>query len=137
MYKLRRIIRLSRHECEPEKELKAALPRSLSPTALPEIAWGPLGGGLLMLVVGLIGVLAGQPWLFPSLGPTAYLQVENPAHPTSRIYNVIVGHMVGLAAGFAGVAIAGAWAAPVVLFKPMSLRCRGFGQPPLPLSSHS
>jgi len=33
---------------------------------VPDMVWGPLA-------VGLIGLAAGQPWLFPSLGPTAYL----------------------------------------------------------------
>jgi hypothetical protein len=79
---------------------------------IPDIAWGPLVGGFLMLVVGLIGFAFGRPWLFPSLAPTAYLQAENPKMPVSRLYNSIVGHIIGLLAGFAAIALLNAWVAP-------------------------
>lgn len=72
-------------------------------------------GGLLILVVGVIGLIAGQPWLLPSLGPTAYLQVEYPGLPSARIYNIIVGHYVGIVAGLIGIAIFGLWSTPSVL----------------------
>jgi len=67
-----------------------------------------------MLVVGLTAWWAGQPWLFPSLGPTAYLIAKYDNLPTSSVYNCIVGHLVGLAAGFLAVAIFNAWQAPIV-----------------------
>ncbi|MGI8748327.1 MAG: hypothetical protein ACR2J4_08280 [Deinococcus sp.] len=49
--------------------------------SIPETVWAPLSAGALMLVVGLIGLAAHQPLLFPSLGPTAFLQVETPGSP--------------------------------------------------------
>ena len=58
----------------------------------------------LILIVALTAFWAGQPWLFPSLGPTAYLLAKYPELPSSRIYNCVVGHLVGLASGFAAVA---------------------------------
>jgi CBS-domain-containing membrane protein len=58
---------------------------------------------------------AGYPWLFPSLGPTAYLQAESPAHPASRFYNTVVGHGIGLVAGFLAVFLLNAYTDPVVL----------------------
>lgn len=82
---------------------------------LPDPVWSPLASGFLVLVVGLIGLAAHQPWLFPSLGPTAFLLVENPQLPSARYYNTIVGHLVGLAAGFLAVALLGAGDAPPVL----------------------
>jgi hypothetical protein len=100
---------------EKESELPASLVKPPLPTGLPEAAWGPTSVAISMLVVGLIGFFAGQPWLIPSLGPTAYLQAENPAHPTTRFYNTVVGHFVGLLAGFASVALLNAWDAPAVL----------------------
>ena len=36
-------------------------------------------------------------------------------HPTARAWNTVVGHAGGLLAGFAAVAILGAWSAPTVL----------------------
>lgn len=81
---------------------------------IPDAVWSPATAGALMLIVGAIGIAAGMPWLFPSLGPTAYLQ-ETPGHPSARFYNTIVGHLVGLIAGFVAVALLGAGDAPVVL----------------------
>jgi hypothetical protein len=68
----------------------------------------------MILIVALTALWAGQPWLFPSLGPTAYLLAKYPELPSSRIYNCLVGHLVGLASGFAAVAIFNAWQVPTV-----------------------
>jgi hypothetical protein len=100
---------------EKASELSASLPKTPTPAALPDLLWSPLGGGLLVLLVGLIGWAAGQPWLIPSLGPTAYLQAESPAHPSAKFYNTLVGHLAGLGAGFLALALFNAWQAPVVL----------------------
>jgi hypothetical protein len=97
-------------------QLKATLP--LHPTSIasiPDPIWAPITGGLLLAVVGLLGVLAGQPWLVPSLGPTAVLIAATPGHPTSRAWNTVVGHAGGLVAGFVAVAVLGAAGAPTVL----------------------
>src|ERR671920_1601093 len=71
--------------------------------------------GVLILVTGAIALLAGRPWLLPSLGPSAVLAGEMPAHPVARTWNTTVGHAGGLLAGFAGVLLAGAMNDPVVL----------------------
>jgi len=68
-----------------------------------------------MLVVGLASMLAARSFLFPSLGPSAYLQSEDPAHPSTRFYNTVVGHILGLLAGFAGVFLFNALNDPVTL----------------------
>lgn len=80
-----------------------------------DLIWGPLAVGSLLGAVGLIGLVAGQPWLFPSLGPTAFLQAEGPDKPSARFYNTVVGHLVGLAAGIAAVSVLGAASAPSVM----------------------
>ncbi|WP_019143072.1 HPP family protein [Noviherbaspirillum massiliense] len=54
-------------------------------------------------IVGVIGMASGMPWLFPSLGPTLALQTAAPDLPGSRSFNVVVGHLIGLSAGFAAV----------------------------------
>ena len=93
--------------------------RSAQPTpqkpAVPDAVWAPLSAAALILVVGLIGLAAHQPLLFPSLGPTAFLQTETPDQPSARPYAVVVGHLVGLFAGFLAVWLVGATAAPSVL----------------------
>jgi HPP family len=83
--------------------------------AIPDPVWGPLTAGVLVLVAGALGLLFGRPWLLPSLGPTAVLVGEMPAHPVTRAWNTIVGHLGGLLAGAIGVVLAGAASQPVVL----------------------
>ena len=65
-----------------------------------------------MLLIGATALVARCPWLFPSLGPTAFLQAEYPHHRTAGIYHVIVGHLLGLASGFLVVTLLGATDAP-------------------------
>ena len=67
------------------------------------------------MAVGVAAWAIGQPWLVPSLGPTAYLQAEVPAHPSAKFYHVVLGHAIGLAAGFLAVTLFGAWNDPVLL----------------------
>jgi hypothetical protein len=68
-----------------------------------------------MLAVGALGVIAGQPWLFPSLGPTAFLQAEYPELPASRWGRTVGGHLVGLGMGALGVWAFGVVGAPPAL----------------------
>lgn len=71
-----------------------------------------------LLVIGLVGALAlaaGQPWLFPSLGPTVFLQAMSPGEPASRPWNMLVGHSIGVASGFGALAAFGALDAPSAL----------------------
>ncbi len=82
---------------------------------LPEWLWAPLSAAALSLVVGGTGMWAHLPWLFPSLGPTIFLQVHRPGLESARPYHVVVGHAVGVAAAIAGVLLAGAGDAPSVL----------------------
>lgn len=73
-----------------------------------------LGEGALVLVLALIGWASHQPFIFASLGPTAYEQVETPERPSAHPYNVIVGHIVAVAAGYAAIALLQAWNVPPV-----------------------
>jgi CBS-domain-containing membrane protein len=83
--------------------------------AIPDLVWAPLAGSILTLIPGLVGLAAGSVWLFPSLGPTAFLQAASPQHPSSRFYNTVVGHAVGIIAGVLFVLVLGANAEPSVL----------------------
>ena len=82
--------------------------------AVSDRVWAPLASGLL-LVAGGAGLLLQQPLLFPSLGPTAFLQTETPDQPSARFYNVCVGHLLGLLSGFLTVWVFGLTHAPSVL----------------------
>ncbi|WP_295618078.1 HPP family protein [Chamaesiphon sp. GL140_3_metabinner_50] len=82
---------------------------------IPDLVWAPIVAGLLMLIVGAFGLAVDEPLIFPSLGPTAFLQAELPQLPSSRLYNTIVGHVLGLGSGLLVVTLLGAGTAPSVL----------------------
>src|SRR4051794_24549744 len=55
-------------------QLAASLPKRPEAVAsIPDAAWGPVTAAGLILLVGVVGLLLGQPLLLPSLGPTAAL----------------------------------------------------------------
>jgi hypothetical protein len=80
-----------------------------------DLVWATLGEGGLILVLAAISWEAKQPLIFASLGPTAYELVEQPQLKSARPYNIIVGHLIGLGAGFLAVYLLNAWAAPNVI----------------------
>lgn len=65
-------------------------------------------GGLLVLLAGGLGYITGNLWLFPSLGPSIFMLVESPHQKSSSIYNMTVGHLVGIISGYALAIITGA-----------------------------
>jgi hypothetical protein len=77
----------------------------LLPAALSALALG---------LIGLLGMWAGIPWLFPSLGPTIAIQTSAPDSAGARPYNVIAGHLVGLISGIAALLVTGAIHLPSV-----------------------
>ncbi len=73
------------------------------PPQIPDILWDPLAAAALLIAIGLLGVLTNEPLLFPSLGPTAFLQAEDPEMRMARFYNTVVGHLIGLGSGVVAV----------------------------------
>lgn len=71
--------------------------------------------GLFAFVNGLIaiGIMAfvayatGQPFVFPSLGPTAFLLFYTPLQATASPRNAIGGHAIGAAAGYLALVVFG------------------------------
>src|SRR5690348_17007389 len=70
-----------------------------------DVAWSAVASAVVMLVAGAAAVATSSVLLFPSLGPTAVMMAHSPTHPSSRPYNAIVAHLVGLGAAFLSVAI--------------------------------
>lgn len=78
--------------------------------SVPAIVWAPVVSGVLTLVIGLFAFGANHPWLFPSLGPTIFIVAYMPSTRMAHLFNVVVGHGVGVIAGLVGVlATAAAW----------------------------
>jgi CBS-domain-containing membrane protein len=79
---------------------------------------GAVYAGLLSLIVlaisGAIGLAIKQPLLFPSLGPTVMLFFQSPRQPAARPLNTLVGHGVGVVAGYACYLVFGLDGAPSV-----------------------
>ena len=82
---------------------------------IPEWLWAPVSAGLLSAVIGATGIWASLPWLFPSLGPTIFLQVHKPDQESSQPYNVGLGHALGILAAIISGAVTGAGGTPSVL----------------------
>ncbi len=63
----------------------------------------PLCEGAILAIAAVMGWMVHKPFLFASLGPTAYELIETPERPSARAYNIIVGHLAGVLSGFAAV----------------------------------
>ncbi|RNJ25605.1 HPP family protein [Halosegnis longus] len=55
----------------------------------------------LFVPLAVVAWLSGLPFVFPSLGPSAYVLAVSPDADTSRPARVFGGHLIGLAAGLA------------------------------------
>jgi len=91
------------------------LARRARVSALTERHSSTLVLGLFAFVNGLIaiGVMAsvavvtGEPFVFPSLGPTAFLLFYTPLLPAASPRNTLGGHVIGAAAGYLSLVVFG------------------------------
>lgn len=58
-------------------------------------------------LMSLVALLTSQPFVFPSLGPTAFLLFYTPTLPAASPRNTLCGHAIGAAAGYVSLAIFG------------------------------
>ncbi|CAN5623679.1 hypothetical protein BH10ACI4_BH10ACI4_07310 [soil metagenome] len=102
------------------------------------LVWAVYVGVNGFVTIGLLALLAlvtGSPFVFPSLGPTAYLFFFSPLAEASSPRNTIIGHAIGLLCGYAAFAATtrfglpfaahGAIHAPRVLAAALSLAATG------------
>jgi CBS-domain-containing membrane protein len=71
-----------------------------------------VNGFITIGLLGLLALLTGSPFVFPSLGPTAYLFFFSPLAEVSSPRNTILGHAIGLICGYAAFALAVASSPP-------------------------
>ncbi len=86
----------------------------MNPEQKRDLKIAPVCEAALIFVVSIAAWLAQQPLVFTSLGPTAYEMIEQPHRKSARPYNVIVGHLIAVIAGFAALLITHAWYTPAV-----------------------
>ncbi len=58
-------------------------------------------------LMSLVALLTKQPFIFPSLGPTAFLLFYTPTLPAASPRNALCGHLIGAVAGYLSLAIFG------------------------------
>lgn len=58
-----------------------------------------VGAGVAIAVCSAMAMGTGLPWVFPSLGPTAFLAVAAPESPANTTRRVLVGHAIAIACG--------------------------------------
>ena len=76
--------------------------------------------GLFAFVNGLISIglmslaalVTGSPFIFPSLGPTAFLLFYTPTAPAASPRNTVLGHLIGCLAGYLALVVFGLQEAP-------------------------
>jgi CBS-domain-containing membrane protein len=71
-----------------------------------------VNGFITIGVLALLALVSRNPFVFPSLGPTAYLLFFSPLGKTSSPRNTILGHAIGLICGYAAFVVTGAGALP-------------------------
>ncbi|CQR53546.1 MULTISPECIES: HPP family protein [Haloferax] len=64
-----------------------------------------LSAGLLVAALGGIAWATGEPFVFPSLGPTAFVLAFRRRSGRARSTRIVVGHAVGAVVGFAAYAL--------------------------------
>src|SRR5215469_608108 len=76
----------------------------------PRALWAAyvfVNGFLSIALLALLAVVTGVPFVFPSLGPTAYQLFFSPRAESSAPRNTLIGHFIGLVCGYAGFRVAG------------------------------
>ncbi len=62
---------------------------------------------LSIALLTLVAAITGAPFVFPSLGPTAYQLFFAPRTQSSSPHNTLIGHAIGLICGYAAFRVAG------------------------------
>ncbi len=76
----------------------------------PRVVWSGyvfVNGFVTIALVSLLAVVTQNPFVFPSLGPTAYLLFFTPLAQASSPRHALLGHGVGLVCGYCALLLAG------------------------------
>lgn len=71
-----------------------------------------VNGFVTIAILAGVAMVTRTPFVFPSLGPTAFLFFYSPNAPTASPRNTIIGHAIGIACGYASLLIFGLEHAP-------------------------
>lgn len=80
-----------------------------------------LYAGILFTVLGVIAWVSGQPFIFPSLGPSAFILAFERRGERTRTYRIVGSHFIGGVAGFMAYAALGAGVTLTTPTPPLSI----------------
>src|SRR5215470_14768130 len=69
----------------------------------PRLVWASfvfLNGFLAVAILAGLAVVSHTPFVFPSVGPTAFLLYYRPTAPTASPRNALCGHAIGIVCGY-------------------------------------
>lgn len=89
------------------------------PARLVWAAYVSVNGFITIGLLALLDLITGNPFVFPSLGPTAYLFFFSPMSKASSPRNAIVGHAIGLICGYAAFTLTGVSGSSVAMYAGM------------------
>jgi CBS-domain-containing membrane protein len=67
-------------------------------------AFSFINGCVSIALMAAVALVSRQPFIFPSLGPTAFLFFYTPLAPAASPRNAVIGHLVGIFAGWVSLA---------------------------------
>lgn len=70
-------------------------------------AFAFVNGLIAIAAMAFIAFITGEPFIFPSLGPTAFLLFYTPLLPAASPRNTLGGHLIGAAAGYLSLVLFG------------------------------
>jgi CBS domain-containing membrane protein len=70
-------------------------------------AFSFINGCISIGLMSILALLTGSPFIFPSLGPTAFLFFYTPTAPSASPRNTLIGHAVGVLAGYFSLVVTG------------------------------
>ncbi len=73
--------------------------------------FGFINGCISIALMSILALVTGSPFIFPSLGPTAFLFFYTPLAPAASPRNTLIGHAVGVAMGYLSLLVTGLTAA--------------------------
>jgi CBS-domain-containing membrane protein len=73
-----------------------------------------INGFLTIAILALVAMVSHVPFVFPSLGPTAFLFFFTPLAPTASPRNTLCGHAIGILCGYGALWVTGLQDAPPV-----------------------
>lgn len=82
------------------------------PARLIHAVYVLISGFITVAILAVVAVLTGSPFVFPSVGPSAYLFFFTPMAKAASPRHAILGHGIGLICGYLALRVTGAYAYP-------------------------